>query len=72
MKLPRISGKEYVKALQKAGFIVRRQAGSHIIMRKESPFCQLVVPNHSELDTGTLRAIIRDSKLSVEEFIQLL
>jgi len=72
MKLPRISGKECVKALQKTGFIVRRQAGSHIIMRKENPFCQLVVPNHNELDSGTLRAIIRDAKMTVEDFTRLL
>ncbi|NET54635.1 MAG: addiction module toxin, HicA family [Symploca sp. SIO2E6] len=71
-KLPSISGKECIKALEKIGFYQRRQESSHIIMRRDEPFAQVVVPNHSELAKGTLRAIIRDIKLSVEEFVALL
>jgi len=70
-KLPRLSGRECVKALEKAGFVVKRQHGSHIILRRADPFAQLVVPDHKELDRGTLRAILRAAKLSVEEFIEL-
>jgi predicted RNA binding protein YcfA (HicA-like mRNA interferase family) len=70
--LPRISGRDCVKALGKAGFIFKRQEGSHIILRRNEPFCQLVVPDHKELDRGTLRAIIRQAGISVEEFIKLL
>ena len=70
--LPRISGRECVKALGKAGFATRRQEGSHIILRRSDPFGQLVVPDHKELDRGTLRAIIRQAGISVEEFINLL
>lgn len=71
-RLPRISGKECIQALSKAGFYFKRQEGSHIILRRDDPFAQLVVPNHKELDRGTLRAIIRQSDLSVDEFINLL
>ena len=71
-KLPRISGRECVKALEKAGFQFKRQEGSHIVLRRNDPFAQLVVPDHKELDRGTLRAIIRQAGLSVEEFIKLL
>ena len=71
-QLPRISGQECVKALDKEGFYFKRQHGSHIILRRDNPFAQLVVPNHKELDRGTLRAIIRQADLSVEEFIKLL
>jgi predicted RNA binding protein YcfA (HicA-like mRNA interferase family) len=71
-KLPQLSGRECVRALERAGFLVRRQEGSHIILRRAEPFAQLVVPDHKELDRGTLRAIIRQSGLSVEEFIGLL
>jgi predicted RNA binding protein YcfA (HicA-like mRNA interferase family) len=71
-KLPVASGKDCIKALEKAGFHVKRQEGSHITMRKENPFCQVVVPNHKELDRGTLRAIIRHADLSVDEFVSLL
>jgi predicted RNA binding protein YcfA (HicA-like mRNA interferase family) len=70
--LPRISGRDCVKALGKAGFYFKRQEGSHIILRRDSPFTQIVVPDHKELDRGTLRAIIRQAGLSVDEFVKLL
>ena len=70
--LPRISGEECVKALSAVGFYVRRQEGSHLILRRDAPFAQLVVPDHKELDRGTLRAIIRQAGLSVDEFTRLL
>lgn len=70
--LPRISGRECIKALGKAGFTLKRQEGSHIILRRASPFGQVVVPDHKELDRGTLRAIIRQAGLSVDEFVGLL
>ncbi len=71
-KLPRLSGRKCVRALQKAGFYEKRQYGSHIILRRDNPFAQLVVPDHKELDRGTLRAIIRQANLSVDEFNNLL
>jgi len=70
--LPRISGREAVAALNKAGFQTRRQKESHIILRRDIPFAQTVVPDHPELDRGTLRAIIRQSGLTVEQFVALL
>jgi predicted RNA binding protein YcfA (HicA-like mRNA interferase family) len=69
--LPRLSGRECSKALYKAGFVFKRQHGSHIIVRRESPFAQIVVPDHKELDRGTLRAIIRHADLTVEAFAKL-
>jgi predicted RNA binding protein YcfA (HicA-like mRNA interferase family) len=71
-KLPVISGQECVRALEKAGFDVRRQRGSHIIMQRKSPFAQVSVPNHKTLKTGTLRKIIKDAGLTVDEFVDLL
>lgn len=71
-KLPRVSGQKAIAALQKIGFEVIRQSGSHIVIKKSDPYTQLVIPNHKELDTGTLRAIIRQANLSVDEFIALL
>lgn len=71
-KMPRVSGQETVNALGKVGFYVRRQQGSHIILRRDDPFAQTVVPNHRELDTGTLRAIIRQVGIGVDDFIKLL
>ena len=71
-KLPRISGRECITALEKAGFYKKRQQGSHVILRRNDPFAQLVVPDHKELDRGTLRAIIRQASLSVDEFNNLM
>ncbi|MCS7066278.1 MAG: type II toxin-antitoxin system HicA family toxin [Fimbriimonadales bacterium] len=71
-RVPRISGRECVKALQKAGFYFKRQEGSHMILRRDEPFAQVVVPDHKELGTGLLRAIIRQAGLSVDEFLDLL
>ncbi|MBV6466621.1 MAG: hypothetical protein PGMFKBFP_01941 [Anaerolineales bacterium] len=70
--LPRISGRECVKALSKVGFYLKRQESSHMISRRDNPFAQLVVPDHKELDRGALRAIIRQSGLNVDEFEKLI
>jgi len=71
-KLPQISGKECIKALNKAGFLIKRQKGNHIILFREDPWAEVVVPNHKVLDKGTLRAIIRQAELDVHKFIELL
>ncbi|MEI6090100.1 MAG: type II toxin-antitoxin system HicA family toxin [bacterium] len=70
--LPVISGKECVSALEKVGFYVKRQSGSHIIMRREDPFSQVTIPNHKTLDRGTLFNIIRCADLTVNEFKELI
>jgi len=66
-KLPVISGMEAIRTLEKLGFAVVRQRGSHIILRKGSSGC--VVPNHSELKAGTLAGILKQAGVSVEEFV---
>ena len=70
-KLPVVSGRKCIKSLGKAGFYPKRREGSHITLRRDEPFAQVVVPDHKELDRGTLRAIIRQAGLSVDEFIRL-
>jgi predicted RNA binding protein YcfA (HicA-like mRNA interferase family) len=71
-RLPSISGRECVRVLEKAGFYIKRQESSHIVLRRDNPFAQLTVPNHKTLDKGTLRGIIRQAAMSVDEFISLL
>ncbi|MCL5731925.1 MAG: type II toxin-antitoxin system HicA family toxin [Candidatus Thermoplasmatota archaeon] len=71
-KLPSVSGKDALKALSKVGFEFRRQAGSHMILKREKDGKRVVIPNHDELPKGTLRAIIRQCDLTVEEFVNLL
>ena len=72
-KLPRgLSGKEVIRALEKAGFYIKRQKGSHIVLRRDNPFAQVVVPGHKSIDTGTLATILDGADLSVEDFIKLI
>lgn len=71
--LPRVSGREVVKSLLKIGYEQDRQRGSHIILRQvTAPHRRLVVPDHNEVAKGTLRAIIRQAGLTVDEFKALL
>jgi predicted RNA binding protein YcfA (HicA-like mRNA interferase family) len=71
--LPRASGREVVKALLKIGYEQDRQRGSHIILRQvAAPHRRLVIPDHGEVAKGTLRAIIRQAGLTVDEFKALL
>jgi len=72
-KLPRgLSGQEVRRALELAGFCLKRQKGSHMILRRDVPFAQVVVPAHSRIDTGTLAAILDAAGVSVEQLLQLL
>jgi predicted RNA binding protein YcfA (HicA-like mRNA interferase family) len=72
-KLPTdLSGSDLVSALQRIGFIVQRQRGSHIVLRRESPRARVVVPNHKTLRIGTLRTILHEANLTVEQLLELL
>ena len=71
--LPVVSGREVVKALEKIGFVFDRQRGSHMILRQENPpHRRLTVPDHQDVAKGTLRSIIRQAGLTVDEFDDLL
>jgi predicted RNA binding protein YcfA (HicA-like mRNA interferase family) len=71
--LPVVSGREVVKALGKIDYVFDRQRGSHMILRQQSPpHRRLTVPDHAEVAKGTLRVIIRQAGLTVEEFTDLL
>lgn len=69
-KLPVLSGKEIFKILQRIGYYFRDQEGSHIHLRYKTRK-PLTIPNHKEIARGTLRQIIRDAGLTVEEFMKL-
>jgi predicted RNA binding protein YcfA (HicA-like mRNA interferase family) len=72
-KLPVVSGRDAVKALGKIGYAVDHQTGSHMILRcTKTPYRRLTIPDHKELAKGTLRAIIREAGLRVDEFTGLL
>lgn len=69
-KLPRISGPEAVRALERLGFAKARQSGSHVIMRRGHKGC--VVPLHAELKVGTLAGVLRQAEVLAEDFISAL
>jgi predicted RNA binding protein YcfA (HicA-like mRNA interferase family) len=70
-KLPRVSGAEAIRALERLGFTQVRQRGSHVVLKRIEPekVTGCVVPLHVELATGTLRGILKQAGVSTEEFI---
>ena len=70
-ELPALRSKEVVRVLEKAGFVTWRQKGSHLSMYREADHRSLTVPMHfsKTVPKGTLRAIIKQAGLSVEEFL---
>ena len=72
-KLPTdLSGRELRTALERTGFVFRRQTGSHMILRREEPYARVVIPDHKQIRAGTLRRIIADAGLTSDEFLRLL
>jgi len=70
--LGNISGKEAAKAFEKAGWLPLGQVGSHLVMIKPGVRVNLSIPQHKELATGTIRALIKHAGLTVDEFLDLL
>lgn len=68
--LPRLSGAEVVRALEKLGFAVARQKGSHVVVRRGAAGC--VVPLHRELKLGTLSGVLKQAGVTAGEFMQAL
>lgn len=72
MKLPTdLSGQELVKVLLRVGFVFNRQSGSHIILRRGNPYARVVVPDHKQVRPGTLRQILNEARLTVEQLLEL-
>jgi predicted RNA binding protein YcfA (HicA-like mRNA interferase family) len=72
MKLPVISARECIRALERGVFYIARQKGSHVIMRRDKPSGRAVVPDHKELRVGTLHSILEQARVSDEEFLEWL
>jgi predicted RNA binding protein YcfA (HicA-like mRNA interferase family) len=68
-KLPVISGRDLVRILGRFGFVLDRQKGSHMIMVRTDPMTTLTVPDHRELDRGTLRAILRQADITPQQLV---
>jgi len=71
-KPPRVSGKDTIRALERLGFLQIRQQGSHIILKKQTPNGEIgcVVPLHRELALGTLKSILKQAGIDLNEFIK--
>ncbi|MBK5295005.1 MAG: type II toxin-antitoxin system HicA family toxin [Acidobacteriia bacterium] len=73
MKVPAdLSGSDLRKALERVGFVFRRQKGSHMILRRDNPYSRAVVPDHKRLRPGTLRQILHEAGLTIEQLNELL
>lgn len=71
IKLPQVSGADVKRALEKIGFVKVGQKGSHVKMKHPDGRI-VIVPMHRTLKKGTLRGILRQAKLTVEQLIELL
>jgi predicted RNA binding protein YcfA (HicA-like mRNA interferase family) len=73
-RLPRISSREAIRALERLGFEQVRQTGSHVVMKRETADGEIgcVVPVHRELKIGTLSGILKQAQVAPEEFIESL
>ena len=71
-RLPFLSASKVVSALSRIGYERDRQKGSHIVLRQSThPYRRIVVPDHKQIAKGTLRAIIKQTGLTVEDFREL-
>jgi predicted RNA binding protein YcfA (HicA-like mRNA interferase family) len=70
-RLGNISGREAVRAFERAGWQVVVQVGSHVVLIKPGIRVNPSIPQHKELSVGTLWALIRNAGLTVEEFLDL-
>ncbi len=73
-RLRKVTGQEAIRALQRLGFEKVRQRGSHVILKKETSKGAVgcVIPLHRELKIGTLRGILRQAKVTPDEFMDVL
>ncbi len=78
-RLPRISGAEAVRTLERLGFVRTRQTGSHVVLKKEILEEEIrvgeivcVVPLHRELKLGTLSGVLKQAQVTVEDFLKAL
>ena len=69
-KFPGLSGADIVRALEKLGFVVARQSGSHILMKRDNQGC--VIPNHKEVKIGTVNGILRQAGVRAQDFSKVL
>jgi predicted RNA binding protein YcfA (HicA-like mRNA interferase family) len=70
-KLRQVSGQEVIRAMERLGFVQVRQRGSHVVLKKQTPEGDTgcVVPLHRELAIGTLRGILRQAKVTPDDFM---
>lgn len=70
-RLPVVAGRELVRAFEKLGYVLDRQKGSHMVLREAAPpHRRLVIPDHKEIAKGTLRSILRQAGVDVEELVR--
>ena len=70
-KLRRVSGQEAIRALERIGFVQVRQRGSHVVLKKQTPeVVGCVVPLHREIAIGTLIGILKQAKVTPDEFME--
>ena len=73
MRLPAdLSGQQLRRASERIGFVYQRQKGSHMILRRDDPYSRVIVPDHRTIRPGTLRQILYEAGVTVEQLKQIL
>jgi predicted RNA binding protein YcfA (HicA-like mRNA interferase family) len=70
-KLQRVSGQDAIRAMERLGFVQVRQRGSHVVLKKKTTEGEAgcVIPLHPELAIGTLRGILRQARVTTDDFM---
>ena len=73
MKVPSdLSGQALCRALERVGFVFQRQKGSHMILRRDDPYARVVIPDHKTLRIGTLKQILNEASITIEQLKEIL
>ena len=57
--------------LLRVGFVINRQRGSHVVLRRDNPYARVVVPDHKAIRPGTLRQILNEASMTIEQLLEL-
>jgi predicted RNA binding protein YcfA (HicA-like mRNA interferase family) len=71
-KLPLLPARKIINALIRLGFVVHHQKGSHIVLKNSDGSKTIVVPDHQELDRGTLKAILKQTGIEIDDLVSVL
>ena len=71
-KFPLLPARKVINAMFRLGYFIDHQKGSHVVLKRNDGQRTVVIPDHNELDRGTLKAILKQSGIEIEELLSVL